>query len=199
MEQEPTVALTAGSLLWSTVGLLVLTMIAVWVFRHMQRPRLALHDTPDGPRTTARDVIIYTLTTPVFVYFWWSYFTLLILFSPTETSPETLLYMPLALILAVRILAHFFTDAAYHLSSIVPLLLISAIIIGQGVPDSQFVEDNLKDWTDAETSGAALLVIFTADYVITAIWYWAKTRLPGNPGPEPRQRRKRETRQNEHV
>ncbi|MCB0916972.1 MAG: hypothetical protein KDC39_00215 [Actinobacteria bacterium] len=171
---------------YTAVWIMVVTVIAVMVFRGMASPRLRLEMVDGKLRTTRRHVLVYVLTIPLLIALWLAYFTLLIVASPAETSPETLMVMPSAVVIGVRVLAHVNSDAAYHLGSVVPIVIIAAILIGQGIPDSAIA----GDLSETDDTFWAFFLVLGIDYLTTFIWYWCKTRLPGFPGPDPRLPRK---------
>jgi hypothetical protein len=189
---------TAGWIALATLG-------AIWVWRGMQQPRLRLEETPGGLRTTWRSTVYYIVTAPFLVSVWWIFFFVILFLAPGTRSPVTLLLMPLALIMAVRLLAHISELAAYHLGNVVPMVVIAAILLGNSLPDEETAEEMFDSLGSVKFTYGAALVVFVAEYVFAIIWYFWKTRRAGHPGPDPRApewflpgsraRRKRERRQ----
>lgn len=162
-------------LIWSLI-IGVAALVAYGVYRSMDRPLLALTQTPEGPRPTRRAVITYILVTPLLVTAWWTFFTVVLLVSENDLNAAQIILFPIALIIAIRTLAFVVPRAAHELAKVVPIALVAFVIL----------DGRIRDWTETDklddeisainVTGPALLLLFVFDYLITAIWYWGWIR-----------------------
>ena len=173
---------------WS-VFIALAALVAYGVYRSMDRPLLALTQTPAGPRPTRRAVITYIIVTPLLVTAWWTFFTAVLLISENELNAAQIVLFPIALIIAIRTLAFVVPRAAHELAKVVPIALVAFVIL----------DGRIRDWTETDKlsdeigaidlTGPALLLLFAYDYLITAIWYWGWIRW-GQPRWDARKQRR---------
>ncbi|MEY3733690.1 MAG: hypothetical protein RL347_1049 [Actinomycetota bacterium] len=179
--------------IWSAlIG--VAAFLAYWVYRSMEGPRLVLTPTADGPRAMPRDTVLYALTTPLLVLFWWTFFFSVLVFNDNEINAAQLVIFPIALIIAIRTLAFLAPRAAHELAKVVPVALIAFVILDGNIRPEAEIEEMLDQVSEIELAGTALLLLFVYDYVITAIWYWGWIRWG-----QPRWEARKEARSGEHV
>jgi hypothetical protein len=162
-------------IVWSVlIG--VAAVAAYWVYRSMDRPRLALTPTPDGPRATRRHVIIYVLTTPLLIVLWWGFFFGVLLVNNNEINAAQLVIFPMALIIAIRTLAFLAPHAAHELAKVVPVALIAFVILDGNIRSPEEFGEMFDAAAGIEITFPALLLLFAYDYLLTAIWYWGWIR-----------------------
>ena len=172
----------------------VAAVVAYWVYRSMDRPRLVLTPTPEGPRATRRHVILYALTTPLLIVLWWGFFFTVLLVNANEINAAQLVIFPIALIIAIRTLAFLAPHAAHELAKVVPVALIAFVILDGNIRSAQEIGEMLDAVAEIDLTGPALLLLFAYDYLLTAIWYWGWIRW-GRPRWEAR----KAARSGEHV
>jgi hypothetical protein len=154
--------------------LVIATLIAVGVYKSMERPRLRLVQTDNGPRASRRDIVKYVLSVPALIVAWYVFFWALIFLAPGQPSASTLVLMPLAVVVAVRCLAHWSLSGAYHLSIVVPMVIITSILVGDGLPDEQEVERVFRELDQVELAWTAFLAAILLEYLFTTVWYLVK-------------------------
>ncbi|MFM1964690.1 MAG: hypothetical protein RL134_415 [Actinomycetota bacterium] len=170
--------------LWSIlIG--VAAIVAYWVYRSMDRPRLRLTPTPEGPRAMRRDVILYAVTTPVLIVLWWAFFFTVLLVNANEINAAQLVIFPIALIIAIRTLAFVTPHAAHELAKVVPVALIAFVILDGNIRSAEEIGEMLDAVAEIDVAGPALLLLFAYDYLLTTIWYWGWIRW-GRPRWESR-------------
>lgn len=178
---------------WSIV-IITGALLAYLVYRSMDHPLLRVTQTPDGPRVTRRDLIRYVIATPILVTAWWMFFTLVLFVNENALNAAQLVIFPIALIIAIRTLAFTAPRAGHELAKIIPIALVAFVILDGSIRDLTEI-DELGDQAESiDVSGAALLLLFAYDYVLTAIWYWGWVRW-GKPEWQAR----KERRSGEHV
>ena len=150
----------------------VAAFLAYLVYRSMERPRLVLTPTPDGPRATPRNVILYAITTPVLIVLWWSFFFLVFWVNANEINAAQLVIFPIALIISIRTLAFVAPHAAHELAKVIPVALIAFVILDGNVRSEAEMSEMLDQVEGITLTGPALLLLFAYDYLLTAIWYW---------------------------
>jgi hypothetical protein len=172
----------------------VAAFVAYWVYRSMDRPRLVLTPTPEGPRATRRHVILYIITTPLLIVSWWVFFFVVLLVNANEINAAQLVIFPIALIIAIRTLAFVAPHAAHELAKVVPVALVAFVILDGNIRSQVEMEEMLDQIETIELTGPALLLLFAYDYVLTAIWYWGWIRWG-----QPRWAARKAARSGEHV
>ena len=178
---------------WSIV-IIIGAVLAYLVYRSMNHPLIRISQTPDGPRVTRRNLVRYVIVTPILVTAWWLFFTVVLLVNQNELNAAQLLIFPIALIIAIRTLAFTAPRAGHELAKIIPIALVAFVILDGRIRDLTEI-DELGDQAESiDVSGAALLLLFAYDYVLTAIWYWGWVRW-GKPEWQAR----KERRSAEHV
>lgn len=164
-----------------TAGFLVVaTLIAVGVYKSMERPRLQLTQSPAGLQAERRDIVKYALSAPPLILAWYAFFWVLIFLVPGHPSASTLMLMPLAVVVAVRCLAHLSLSGAYHLSIVVPMVIITSILVGDGLPGEKEVDQYLRELEQVDLAWTAFLAAVVLEYLFTAVWYFRR----GKRGPE---------------
>lgn len=178
---------------WSIV-IIIGAVLAYLVYRSMDHPLIRISQTPDGPRVTRRNLVRYVIVTPILVTAWWLFFSVVLLVNQNELNAAQLLIFPIALIIAIRTLAFTAPRAGHELAKIIPIALVAFVILDGNIRDLTEI-DELGDQAESiDVSGAALLLLFAYDYVLTAIWYWGWVRW-GKPEWQAR----KERRSGEHV
>jgi hypothetical protein len=172
----------------------VAAVVAYWVYRSMDRPRLVLTPTPEGVRATRRHVITYVLTTPILIVLWWTFFFIVLLVNANEINAAQLVIFPIALIIAIRTLAFLAPRAAHELAKVVPVALVAFVILDGNIRPPEEIGEMLDAVAEINLTGPALLLLFAYDYLLTAIWYWGWIRWG-----QPRWEARRAARSGEHV
>lgn len=162
-------------LMWSVV-IGVAAFASYLVYRSMDHPRLALTPTPEGPRATRRDVVLYAVTTPLLIVLWWLFFFVVLLVNANEINAAQLVIFPVALIIAIRTLAFVAPGAAHELAKVIPIALVAFVILDGNIRSEAEIEELMDAVAEIQLTGPALLLLFAYDYVITAIWYWGWIR-----------------------
>ena len=152
----------------------VLTLLSVVVYRAMERPRLLLTQTPTGPRARPSDIIKYVLSIPILLTLWVSFFGIVVFVAPVQSSARTQLLMPIAIVIAIRLLAHLSLTSAYHLSSVLPMVILASLILGEGLPDEAELERLYRESQDLDMTTPALLSVYCLEFAFAFIWYWAQ-------------------------
>ncbi|MDA9913186.1 hypothetical protein N9D66_01885, partial [Candidatus Nanopelagicales bacterium] len=159
----------------ATAGFIaVLTLLSVVVYRAMERPRLVLTQTSDGPRAQRSDIVKYVLSIPILVLSWVSFFGIIIFVAPVQSSARTQLLMPIAIVIAIRLLAHVNLSGAYHLSSVLPMVILASLVLGEGLPDETELQRLFDESQGLEVTLPAVLSVYVLEFLFTFAWYWAK-------------------------
>lgn len=169
----------------TAVALAVLTLLAVLVYRAMERPRLLLTQTPEGPRALRRDVLQYAISIPALTSLWVGYFIVILAIARNNLSAFDVLVTAAAVVVGTRILAHVWSDAAREIGKAVPLTIVTLVLIAGNMRDDAALEILIEDLNALDFSWPAYLMVFTLDYIITAAWYWGWIRW-GRPLREAR-------------
>lgn len=172
----------------------VAAVVAYWVYRSIDRPRLTLTPTPKGPRATRRHVIVYILTTPFLIVLWWLFFFVVLLVNNNEINAAQLVIFPMALIISIRTLAFVAPSAAHDLAKVLPVALIAFVILDGNIRSEAEMEEMLDQVEAISLTGSALMLVFAYDYALTALWYWGWIRWG-----QPRWQARRVSRSGEHV
>lgn len=167
---------SATDVLEMVLWLLMAMVIAVLVYRGMQRPRLRLVDHGTGWRTTARDVVLYLVTAPFLVTGWFLFFVVILVVGTNDLSGDRILTVSMAVVLATRLFAHVWHEAAHELAKTVPLTLVALILIAGGLRSDTSLATIGAEWDRTGITGPALLLLLFADYAITLAWYWVGVR-----------------------
>lgn len=172
-------------------GIALMTMLAVLMWRAMQRPRLRLvwDDSRDRWTTTRRDIVQYVLSVPVLVFAWYYYLLLILLIAPNRLTAFKLALAPAALILAARFLAHVWKEAAHNLAKTVPLVIVTTVLLTLTVKSDADAALLFTDGHDVSLTWPSMILLVVADYVFTAAWFfWGARwramrgrRVPGIP------------------
>jgi len=159
-----------------TIILIVLGLLSYLMFRAMDHPRLVLTQTPDGPRARRSDVIKYAISMPFLIFIWVNFLSLILIVTDNELNIVQLVAWPYAIVLSVRFLAFVMPGAAHELAKLVPLALIALLILSGSVRPLIDVITIIDFVPQLEDNLITLVVVFTFDYLITAIWYWGWIR-----------------------
>lgn len=182
----------ASDLLAMAVLIILATVSAVLVYRSMQRPRLAIYSADGRWRTHPRHVLIYVISVPFLVLFWWLVLFFILLFTNTPLDGLQTIAITGSIILAVRILAHVWREPAHELGKSIPLTLITLVLISGGLRDPDSLNEVVDQAAMVDITLPALALLVMADWVITALWYFIgvqwlaseQVRVPGVP-PRP--------------
>lgn len=169
-------AVTASDVVVMTIVIAVTAFFAYGVYRAMERPRLRLTSTADGPRASVRDTVQYAITAPLLVFTWYLFFSLILLFADNNLTAFDLVVLPAAIVLATRLLAHVNGNVAHELGKAVPLTLLTLLIISGGFRDDASLEQLGTELAGIDLSGPSYALLLVADYVFTAAWYWGWVR-----------------------
>jgi hypothetical protein len=167
---------TTSDVLSLAAWLAVAIAVAVVVYRGMQRPRLRLVHGAAGWRTNGRDLLLYAVTAPVLVAFWFLFFVVILLVGTNDLGGNDVLRVSMAVVIASRFLAHVWREPAHELAKTVPLTLAALVIIAGGLRSQTSLEDVLTQVFETGVSGVAWLVLLFVDYLFTAVWYWVGVR-----------------------
>lgn len=162
--------------LFTGLLLALMTLLAVVCYRAMERPRLVLTDTPDGPRALRGDVIRYAISIPFLTALWIGYFIVILAIARNNLEAGDVLVTAAGVVLGTRILAHVWTDAAREIGKVVPLTIVTLVLIAGNIRDDDAMERIVDDLANLDFALATYLLIFSLDYVITAAWYWGWIR-----------------------
>lgn len=182
---------TATDVIEMVLWLVVAMVIAVLVYRGMQRPRLRLVPTDAGWRTTVRDVVLYVATAPLMVTAWFFFFVTILVIGTNDLTGDRIIVVAMAVVIASRVFAHVWHEAAHELAKTVPLTLVALILIAGGLRSDTSLETIGTELDETGISGPALLMLLFVDYVFTLAWYWIGVRwwhrrghrVPGVPRP----------------
>ena len=168
-----------GALDIITNALWIAAIIAgvVILYRGMQRPRLALTDTPDGWRATPRNAILYALSVVPLILVWWTVLAVILLLSSSAMSPARMLIVCGGVIVAVRILAHLWEEPSHELSKTIPLTLLTLILISGTLRDPTTFPELWDEMLQVDVSWQSFAVVVLADVLITVAWYWIGVRV----------------------
>jgi len=156
-------------ILFWTIVIILSAVLAYIVYRAMERPRLRLTPTPDGPRAMRRDVILYAITIPLLIFAWWNFFSAILIVADTNLEI-------VAIVLAARVLAHVDQRIAHEIAKAVPLTIITLIVVTGSLRGEENILRLLDEAGQVDISWGALLFVLLADYAITAVWYWGYIR-----------------------
>lgn len=163
-------------ILFWTIVIILSAILAYIVYRAMERPRLRLTQTPDGPRAMRRDVILYAITIPLLIFAWWNFFSAILIVADTNLEIVALTTVPAGIVLAARVLAHVDQRIAHEIAKAVPLTIITLIVVTGSLRGEENIVRLLAEAGRVDISWGALLFVLLADYAITAIWYWGYIR-----------------------
>lgn len=167
---------TIGQVVYWTVLIAVAAWVSFLVYRAMDRPRLVLHQTPEGPRASLRDTIQYVASMPFLIVAWWTFFFIVFLVSDNHVNVAQLYIFPTALILAIRALAFLSPHTAHELGKVLPVALVAFVILdGSWRGPDEFVA-MFEEAAEVETDWFVVVFVLFADYLFTAIWYWGWIR-----------------------
>ena len=156
--------------------LALMTVLAVLCYRAMERPRLVLTDTPEGPRALEGDVIRYAISIPFLTALWIGYFIVILAIARNNLAASDVLVTAAGVVLGTRILAHVWTDAAREIGKVVPLTIVTLVLIAGNIRDDDALEGIIDDLAAIDFALPTYVLIFSLDYVITAVWYWGWIR-----------------------
>lgn len=165
-----------GWLLLLSTGIVLATLLAVVIWRAMQRPRLKLTFDDDRSRwtTTSRDLVQYAISVPFLIVLWSNYFFVILALAPNKLTASGLLLVSNAIVVAIRLLAHVWAEAAHNLAKIIPLTLVTAILLNLAVRPAEEIVKVLD--VKKDLSPLAYLTVLFIDYVFTAIWFYVGVR-----------------------
>jgi len=163
-------------ILFWTIVIILSAVLAYIVYRAMERPRLRLTPTPDGPRAMRRDVILYAITIPLLIFAWWNFFSAILIVADTNLEIVALTTVPAGIVLAARVLAHVDQRIAHEIAKAVPLTIITLIVVTGSLRGEENIVRLLDEAGQVDISWGALLFVLLTDYVITAVWYWGYIR-----------------------
>ncbi len=175
-DSAPGIKIGTGTILLMSLGIVCATLLAVVIWRAMQRPRLKLTFDEEKQRwtTTRRDLLQYVISIPLLILLWSNYFFVILWLAPNKLTAGGLLVVSSGIVISIRFLAHVWREAAHNLAKIVPLTLVTAILLNLAVRPA---EDLLKVIDDRQDlSLPATLTMLFIDYVFTAIWFYVGVR-----------------------
>lgn len=181
----------AFDILANAVVIAVIITAVVLLYRAMQRPRLVLTETPAGWRATARNAVLYVVSLMPLMIIWWTALAIILLLSTSAMTPARMLMVTGGVIVAVRILAHTWTESAHELSKTIPLTLLTLILISGTVRDPGTFPELWDEMLQVDVSWQSFAFLVLADVIITILWYWIGVRwlsprgvnVPGVPEP----------------
>lgn len=160
----------------TAVTLAVMTVLAVLCYRAMEKPRLLLTPTPDGPRAMQGDVIRYAVSIPFLTGLWVLYFVVILTIARNNLDAKGVLITAAGVVIGTRILAHVWGDAAREIGKVVPLAIVTLVLIAGNVREGNVLDDFVEELANIDFALPTYVLIFACDYVITAIWYWGWIR-----------------------
>jgi len=160
----------------TAVSLAVMTVLAVLCYRAMERPRLVLTPTPDGPRALRADVIKYAVSIPFLAVLWILYFLAILTVARNNLDAAGVLVTAAGVVIGTRILAHLWSDAAREIGKVVPLTIVTLVLIAGNTREDSALNNLATELESLDYSWLSYTLILTFDYVITAIWYWGWIR-----------------------
>lgn len=162
------------SLVLETAAVLVLLgLVLTAVYRTMDHPRLPLVREEDRlPKVTWIGVLVYLLTIPFLVVFWYVSLLSTLLIAASTPVAGQIAMMAVAVIVATRFLAHLSRPTAHEVGKVIPIAVLGVIIIGNTSVDLEQLADVLQSLSDnADQLGTYIVIELVADVVITAAWY----------------------------
>lgn len=165
-----------GEIIQWTLIIVIAAFVSYVVYRAMERPRLRLVDTPNGLRTTPRDIALYAITIPFLVVGWVVFFWVILLLVDNQLGALDLIVLPAAIVIAARVLAHLNQHIAHEVAKAVPLTIITLIILGGQIRDDASFTRILEEAEPITVTWPALLFVLLIDYALTAAWYWGYIR-----------------------
>lgn len=161
------------------VAIIVVSMLAIVAAYHaMQRPRLVLHEGADGTwRPTRRDFWQYAASMPFLMLLWAMGLQIILLFTNNGLTGHEIVAIAMALVIAVRILAHVSREHAHELAKSVPLTIITLLIVtSSGWRSGSDFERVAEDLSRTQVSVPSVLLLVLSEFVIAALWYWVGVR-----------------------
>ena len=161
------------------VAIIVVSMLAIVAAYHaMQRPRLVLREGDDGTwRPTRRDFWQYVASMPFLMLLWAMGLQIILLFTNNGLTGHEIVAIAMALVIAVRILAHVSREHSHELAKSVPLTIITLLIVtSSGWRSGADFDRVAEDLSRTQVSVPSLLLLVLSEFVIAALWYWAGVR-----------------------
>lgn len=158
------------------VAILVVAMLAsVAAYHAMQRPRLVVSEVEPGIwRAKRRDVIQYVISIPLLLVLWMAGLELVLVFTNNGLSGPDVSVIAVAIVIAVRILAHALREHAHELAKTVPLTIVTLwVITANGI---RVDDQTLSDWDRTALTGPTELLLVGTEFVVCALWYWVGVR-----------------------
>lgn len=172
---EPEHFVHAGDVLIKVAILVVAMLASVAAYHAMQRPRLVVSEVEPGSwRAERRDVIQYVISIPWLLLLWMAGLELVLVFTNNGLSGPDVSVIAVAIVIAVRILAHALREHAHELAKTVPLTIVTLwVITANGIR----VDDRtLADWDRTALTGPTELLLVGTEFVVCALWYWVGVR-----------------------
>lgn len=160
--------------IWSAVGLALMTVLILWVYRSMQKPRLYLTEAVPGgqPFATWQSFLRYIILIPIMLAIWMGALMLILTIAAEGRTAEEIALASAAVIGAVRILAHITPEGSHELGKTVPLAVLSIILLGASADPSSW-DQRLNDLDrNADVLDYQYVTLLVLDVVVTALWYW---------------------------
>ena len=166
--------------IWQVLSFSIFIGLAAWlsfmVYRAMDHPRLALTQTPQGPRADGLDVAKYALSMPFLIALWWGFFFGVFLINESHINIVQLFVYPSALVVSIRALAFLSPVTARELGKVLPVALVAFVILDGNIRDFQEIEEFLEQSDLISADFWVVPFVLFIDYVFTTIWYWGWVR-----------------------
>lgn len=175
---EPEHFVHAGDVLVKVAILVVAMLASVAAYHAMQRPRLVVTEVEPGVwRARRRDVIQYVISIPWLLLLWMAGLELVLVFTNNGLSGPEVSVIAVAIVIAVRILAHVLHEHAHELAKTVPLTIVTLwVITANGLRDIGDLEKTVTDWDRTALTGPTELLLVGTEFVVCALWYWIGVR-----------------------
>ena len=163
------------------IGLVVLLLLAMWgavtSYRAMQRPRLVLTQVAPGEwRASRRDFWQYVVSMPVLLFLWVQGLVLILLFAKNDLAGSDVFAVAVAIVVAVRILAHVSREHSHELAKSVPLTIVTLFVITGSWRGGDSLTQVTDDYVRTDVSFPVLLLPLAVEFAVTALWYWLGVR-----------------------
>lgn len=168
------------SILAIATSLTILAILVAFTWRAISRPRLRLVYDDERRRwtTTRRDVIQYVASMPFLIMVWELFFLTLLGLLPNYEA-EKLIYVPTGFVIAIRVLAHFWTEPALEFAKVVPVVVVTSALVMVQLPtwdewEATFEQVIVLD-QDHNTT-LSLLIVLTIEFVAATMWFFIGVR-----------------------
>lgn len=156
-------------------ALLIVAVVGVIVmYRGMQRPRLTLRYSDGAWRADRRAVAYYLASIVPLLLLWWTFFLVAVSLI-TTLDARSVGVVSAAIVVAVRVLAHVWTEAAHELAKTVPLTLVVLLLVNRDVSTAGLA--GLRDPGEVQTSQSFGLIVLVAELLAVTAWYRIGVRI----------------------